>query len=150
MKYSMQMNNVDGEMHMKTINEYLKLPYTIEVYRDDNEEDPGWVARVAELSGCITQADTFEELGEMIQDAMRAWMETALEENIPIPEPQTIEAYSGKFVVRVGKSLHRKLVETAEKQGLSLNQFCSNSLAEAVGQAKVNRMARPAEYISRF
>jgi antitoxin HicB len=88
-------------MSAKTVDDYLKLPYTIEVFRDANEDDPGWVARVAELPGCLTQADTFEELGEMIEDAMRGWIEIALEDGTPVPEPRPDEAYSGKFVVRV-------------------------------------------------
>ena len=66
----------------------------------------GWFARVAEWPGCMTQADNFEELGEMLEDAMRAWAETAVEEGLPIPKPRPTEQYSGKFLVRVPKSLH--------------------------------------------
>jgi predicted RNase H-like HicB family nuclease len=53
------------ETQKKDLSYYLSLPYTIKVTRDNDEENPGWVARVVELSGCITQWDTFEELGEM-------------------------------------------------------------------------------------
>lgn len=56
----------------------MSLPYTIEVVRDEFDGYSGWFARVVELSGCMTQADTFDELGEMIEDAMRAWIETAI------------------------------------------------------------------------
>lgn len=65
----------------------LNRPYTIEVLRETDAENPGWAARVVELPGCLTQGDTFEELGEMIQDAMRAWLEAALEQGMAIPEP---------------------------------------------------------------
>jgi antitoxin HicB len=121
----------------KDLTYYLGLPYTIEVIRDDDEVNPGWVARVVELPGCITQGDTFEELGEMIDDAMRGWIEIALDDNIPVPEPRPQEEYSGKFVVRVPKSLHRELVETADSEGVSLNAFVSASLGKAVGQSIV-------------
>ena len=67
-------------MNTRSVEEYLKLPYTIEIIREEDEENPGWVARVVELNGCITQADTFEELGEMIEDAMRVWIEVAQED----------------------------------------------------------------------
>ena len=43
------------------------------------------------------------------------------------------EDYSGKFVVRVPRSLHRDLVETAEQEGVSLNQYINVVLARAVG-----------------
>ncbi|NLG99976.1 MAG: type II toxin-antitoxin system HicB family antitoxin [Chloroflexi bacterium] len=119
-------------MAKRTLEEYLHLPYTIEVTRD--EEDAGWVARVVELPGCITQGEDFQELGEMIEDAMRMWIETAIEDGVEIPEPRPEESYSGKFVVRVPKSLHRELVETAEREGVSLNMYISTALGKAVGQ----------------
>jgi hypothetical protein len=37
--------------------------------------------------------------------------------------------YSGKFVVRVGKSLHKSLVEEAQNEGMSLNQLVLAKLA---------------------
>jgi len=118
----------------KTVEDYLKLPYHIEIIREADEENPGWVARVIELPGCITQGDTFEELGEMIDDAMRGWIGVALEDGIPVPEPAPDEDYSGKFVVRLPRSLHRQLAETAEREGVSLNQFINVALARAVEQ----------------
>lgn len=72
----------------KTIDDYLRLPYTIEIYPD--EEDGGFVASVRELPGCFTQADTWAELQPMIEEAKRAWLEVALEFGDPIPEPQRI------------------------------------------------------------
>ena len=127
----------------KDLSYYLSLPYTIEVILDNDEENPGWVARVVELPGCITQADCFEELGEMIQDAMRGWIEVGLEDGITIPEPYSHEDYSGKFVVRVPKYLHRELVKTAERENVSLNAFISTTLGKAVGQSIVDSKAKP-------
>jgi antitoxin HicB len=121
-------------METKQIEQYLTLPYTIEVTRDEGEGYSGWFARLVELPGCMTQADTFEELGEMIQDAMRAWIVTALENGQTIPEPRPVEEYSGKFVVRLPKSLHRQLVEAAERDGVSLNAYINVVLARSVGQ----------------
>jgi len=40
--------------------------------------------------------------------------------------------YSGKFTVRVPKSLHQALVERAEKEGVSLNLFVTNALSRIV------------------
>lgn len=121
-------------MSENRIEEYLRLPYTIEVFRDNDEENPGWVARVAELPGCMTQGDTFEELGEMIEDAMRGWIETAMADGIDIPLPRPDENYSGKFIVRVPKSLHRELVDIAKRENVSLNMFVSTALGKSVGQ----------------
>jgi antitoxin HicB len=141
-------------MDIQNIADILKLPYTIEVKFDQGKNYSGWFGRVVEWPGCMTQADTFAELGEMIQDAMRAWAETALEEGQDIPEPKPAEEYSGKFIVRVPKSLHRELVEIAEREGVSLNAFANVSLAKAVGakmqeQSSVQRSAEPGMYAAR-
>ena len=85
-------------MTRKTVDYYMKLPYHIEVIRDDDKENPGYVARVTELTGCVTQGDTFEEVDEMIEDAMRTWIETALHEGIEIPSPMSEESFGGNML----------------------------------------------------
>jgi len=124
---------VSGKSTM-SIEDYLKLPYTIEVIRDESDGYTGWFAKVEELPGCMTQADTFDGLGEMIEDAKRAWIESALEDGVDIPLPRRAEDYSGKFVVRLPKSLHKKLVATANQEGVSLNTYVNVALSQAVGR----------------
>ncbi len=125
----------------RTIEAYIALPYTIEVHKDDSDGDTAYVARVVELPGCMTQADTFEEVEEMVQDAMRAWIESAIEDGVSIPEPRKAEDYSGKFVVRVPRSLHRQLAIAAERDGVSLNAYVSTTLAQAVGASVAGQAA---------
>ncbi|MBZ0289630.1 MAG: type II toxin-antitoxin system HicB family antitoxin [Anaerolineae bacterium] len=72
-------------MANKTLEHYLSLPYTIEIIPDT--ESGGYVARVKELRGCITQADTWDDLLKMIDEAKEGWLEVALEYGHPIPEP---------------------------------------------------------------
>lgn len=78
-------------MTPKTLEYYLSLPYTIEIFPD--EEDGGYVARVRELPGCLTQANTWEQLQPMIEEAKRAWLEVALKYGDAIPEPERIQAH---------------------------------------------------------
>lgn len=118
----------------RTVDDYLKLPYTIEVIRDESDGQPGYVARVVELPGCLTQADDFQELGEMVEDAMRLWIETALEDGQVVPQPRLAAQHSGKFLVRVPRSLHRQLVDAAERDGVSLNSLVNVILARAMGE----------------
>ena len=72
-------------MTQKTLEYYLALPYTMEIKPD--VEEGGYVARIKELKGCITQAETWDELLLMIDDAKRLWLESALAHGDPIPEP---------------------------------------------------------------
>ena len=92
-------------------------------------EEGGYVAEIPELPGCITQAETLEELERNIEDARKAWIEVAFEQGLDIPMPRQEEVYSGRFVVRVPKSLHRSLAEEAAGEGTSLNQYVLTLLA---------------------
>ena len=115
----------------KTLEYYMALPYTIELTSDP---EGGWFAAIKELPGCITQGDTPEEALEMIRDAQAGWLSVALEDGDPIPEPRALEEYSGKFVVRVPRSQHPDLVQHAEAEGVSLNQYINVALARDLGQ----------------
>jgi HicB family len=44
--------------------------------------------------------------------------------------PQTNRKCSGKFIVRIPKYLHRRLVKQAEVEGVSLNQYVESLLSE--------------------
>jgi antitoxin HicB len=89
---------------------------------------------VVELPGCITQADTFEELGGMIADAQKVWIQSALEDGVEVPEPRR-EDYSGKFLIRMPKSLHREIAEAAERDAVSLNLWVTTQLSKALGKS---------------
>jgi len=113
-------------MITKTIEQYLRLPYTRELIP---EPEGGWFVRIKELPGCMSQGDSPEQALAMIGDAMRGWLEASLENGDPIPEPRQEEAYSGKFLLRMPRSLHRRLAEAAEEEGVSLNQYINVTLA---------------------
>lgn len=119
----------------KGIEYYEGLSYTVEIKHDED----GWFAKVVELPGCMTWADSFEELGPMIEDVKLGWIEDALEHGDPVPEPKNTEGYSGKVNLRMPKSLHRDLARTAQKEGVSLNQFMVANLARSVNEARAER-----------
>jgi antitoxin HicB len=114
----------------KDLQYYLGLPYKILLYPSP---EGGFAIEMPELPGCISQGETIEEAYEMIRDAQKCWLEVALEDDNPIPEPAATEEYSGKFNVRVPKSLHRALAEKAKEEKVSLNQLIVYQLARGVG-----------------
>jgi len=71
-------------MISKSLTYYLSLPYTIELTPD---EEGFWFVQIPLLKGCMTQGASREEALEMLDEAKALWLETALEEGIPIPEP---------------------------------------------------------------
>jgi antitoxin HicB len=110
---------------------YKSLPYTVILRLD---EDGDYVARIDELPGCIAHGKTQEEALENLDEVKELWIADSLERNDPIPEPVREETLpSGKWVQRVPRSLHKKLVDLAKREKVSLNQLVTTFLAEAVG-----------------
>jgi predicted RNase H-like HicB family nuclease len=120
-----------------TLQEYLDLEYPFNVTVDP--DIGGFVVDFPDLPGCMTQVDTLDELAEMANEARMLWIETASDEGVEIPPPRYPETYSGKFNLRLPKSLHRKLVESAEGDGVSLNQYVVGLLSEAVALRAIER-----------
>ncbi len=118
----------------KNLDHYLNLPYKIEIVPSP---EGGYAAKIVELPGCISQGQTLEEVIANIEDAKVCWLEVALDEGTPIPEPiLSSEDYSGKLVVRMPKSLHRVLVEKAKEENVSLNQYINFQLSKGIGGVK--------------
>jgi antitoxin HicB len=69
-------------------------------------------------------------------DALRSWIGTAQEFGDPVPPPSRAqdETYSGRWNMRVPKSLHRRLAERAKAEGVSLNTLAVTLLAEGLGR----------------
>ena len=107
---------------MKTLNEYLALPYRMELVKDPDEG--GFVVSFPDLPGCITCGETLEAAVANAADAKRAWLQAALEDVLPVREPDDLENYSGQFKLRLPKSLHRALAENSKREGISMNQYC--------------------------
>ena len=114
----------------KTFEYYIKLPYTMIV---TPSPEGGYVASIKELPGCLTQGETLTEIAEMIEDAKKAWLDIALQDGIEIPEPIT-EEYSGKFNIRIPKTLHRELTFKAKEENVSLNQLTTYLLSNGIGK----------------
>lgn len=74
-------------MNSRTLEDYLALPYTIEIIPDDG----AWFVQIKELPGCMTEVDEWDAIRPMMEDAKRLWIELALERGRPIPEPMGIK-----------------------------------------------------------
>jgi antitoxin HicB len=120
-----------------TLSEYLGLEYPFVVSVDPDEG--GYVVTFPDLPGCVTQVESLDDLPAMVEDVRALWLEAAFENGIEIPLPSLPNQYSGKFVVRLPRALHRRLAESAECEGISLNQYVVSLLAERDAIARVER-----------
>ena len=114
---------------MKEVKDYLELPYNFIVQSIKDESGAYYYARVLELDGCQSTGETFEEAYNNVKEAMKGWIETKLEAGFEIPIPMRNDNFSGKFIVRIPKSLHYRLSIEAEQEGVSLNQYALYKLS---------------------
>ena len=116
---------------MKSIVDYMSLPYRLEIVEDKSEG--GYVASYPDLPGCLTCGETIDEVVKNANDAKKEWLLAAIEENIDIPEPDTLDNYSGQFKLRMPRSLHKSLTNHALREGISMNQYCLYLLSKNDG-----------------
>jgi len=108
----------------------MNLPYTfiIQPYQDDGEFY--YIGKVLELDGCMTDGETQEKTLANLQNAMEGWIATKLANGFDVPEPLAENNASGKFTVRLPKTLHQRLTHEAKQEGVSLNQYALYKLAK--------------------
>ncbi len=106
--------------------------YSRHVYYDAHEQE--YVALCSEFPHVSAFGDTAEEalaeLGVALEGAIEVHRDEgwALPEPLAPPEPQGLP--SGKFVVRLPRTLHARLVRRANRDGVSLNSVVIALLAE--------------------
>lgn len=94
-------------------------------------EDDQYVATCLELPWLSWLADTQEDalggLRNLVAEVVRDLTDTAE----PVPGPLSSRPYSGKFNLRVGEHLHRRLAMEAAEERRSLNQYVVRRLNDA-------------------
>ena len=112
-----------------TVKEYMELPYTKMIKEISDESGHYYYGCVLELDGCQSTGETLDELMDSLNEAMEGYLTVKLEKRLPIPMPQLDDSFSGRFVLRLPKTLHKRLSIEASKEGVSLNQWACYKLA---------------------
>lgn len=120
-----------------SLEELLAREYTFHVIAD---EEGGYVIVYPDLPGCMSQVDSVDEIPEVAEEIRILWLETAHQLGHPVSPPSYPEEYSGKFNVRLPKSLHRELAEAAKDEGVSLNQYVTMLLSRGNAQARIESL----------
>lgn len=107
------------------LDHYLSLQYRIDLVEDEG----AWVASNPDLPGCASFGPDPSAAVKNLAEVRRLWIEGQIESGNKIPEPSGEERYSGKFVLRIPKSLHRLAEMRARQEGVSLNALITNLLA---------------------
>lgn len=116
----------------KDLDYYLSLPYRMEIVAIPEEEGGGFLARLPQFGelGIVGDGDTVEEAISDLAENKKVRFQQYLDEGLDIPEPDPgTEEYSGRFLMRLPKFLHRQLAESAQANGVSLNKYVCTLLA---------------------
>jgi predicted RNase H-like HicB family nuclease len=111
--------------------DYLRRPYARLVIPD---ADGSYFAEIVEFPGCFADGKTAAEALENLESVAIDWLNTIIAQGQDIPDPMDSNDFSGKLVLRMTKGLHKRAALWAGREGVSLNQFITTCLAEAVGE----------------
>lgn len=124
----------------------VRQPSSFESYRFEVRplspvEGGGFVISFPDLPGCISDGETIPEALRHGKEAFLSWVSARLHDRLPVPEPsrneeRTLEAYSGRFVQRIPRSLHAELAARAEAEGVSLNSLVLALIANGLGRLR--------------
>ena len=94
-------------------------------------EDEEFVATCLEFPSLSWLAPTQEAALGGIRDLVNEVVADLGSTGESVPEPLSTRTYSGKFNLRVGENLHRRLAIQAAQEHLSLNQYVVRRLYDA-------------------
>lgn len=121
-----------------SIQEYLKQPYARILIPD---EHGGYSAEILEFPGCFAEGETPDETMQTLERAAESWIQAALDQGQEIPPPFMNQDYGGKVSLRMPRSIHRKAVQFAARDGTSLNQYLLSSISAGIGAGELyNRL----------
>jgi len=99
-------------------------------------EDVCLHGKILFINDLITyEGNTVEEIKASFEEAVDHYLAYCEETGKPANKP-----YSGTFNVRVGQELHRKAVEVAYHQGITLNDFVVQSIKSSIAQNGVIKL----------
>lgn len=110
---------------MKKKDRYLKIV-------EWSDEDSCYIGSIPGFLGQCCHGDNEEEVYKQLCTILDEWIEIHENDQIPFPEETVKKDYSGKFVLRVNKELHKLLAIKALQSNLSLNQLCENLLRTSI------------------
>lgn len=119
----------------KTLEYYMGLEYSFNVIADP---DGGYFVEFPDLPGCMTQGDTLDEVRRMAEEARALWLEAEYDDDPDgIPMPSYPDDCGGDASLRIPESLRRSLAESADAEGVSLDEYAAALLAQ--GDARNRR-----------
>ena len=124
------------------------LNYKMEVYAVETTEGIQWNVEFPDVKGCGGSGNT--QIGAIndAEENLKQHLVFLQEEGLDIPKLEPVNLtnnYSGKFTIRMSKSLHKTASELANLDEISLNAFAVEAISRYCGQQEglANKNLKP-------
>lgn len=98
-----------------------------------------WGASFPDIECVVGGGDTPDEAIKEAYENLDIYLKDSNKSNLPQATNPFMKEYSGRFVIRISKQLHRNLAMCAEKESISLNAFCAEVLARSVERKSIEQ-----------
>ena len=114
----------------------MKLEYPFVAYALDTDDGKQWCVEFIDVPGVVGGGKTQEEAVKEAFENLQVHLGFLKEDGYAIPEPSNIsgDSYSGKFALRISKSMHRRLALLARQEDISINAYLNEAIAEKVSR----------------
>ncbi len=107
--------------------------YSIRIVWSD--EEGGYIATSPEFEDLSAFGATAQEAAAQLESVVRIAIASYRDSGWTLPKPKRVHEHSGQLRVRLPKSLHGRLADEAERDGVSLNTLIVTLLSLRAGEA---------------
>jgi predicted HicB family RNase H-like nuclease len=112
------------------VKKLLEQSYSRVLVPDGGEH---YTAEILEFPGCSATGATPAGAYANLERAAEVWLTRWLNDGKEAPRPFTSKETSGRFALRLPKSLYVRASQAAARESVSLNLYIANAVAERVG-----------------
>lgn len=109
--------------------------YPILLFTKTYDGEKWYVAEVPDLKGCSASAKTPTQAIKRVEEAIAVYKETSAKLGQSVPTIENEANYSGRFVTRVSREIHRVLRAKSKEKGISLNTLVNDIIKSAFDSA---------------
>ena len=104
-----------------------------------NDEEGCYIATSPEFEDLSAFGSTAQEAIAQLESVVGVAIASYRDSGWALPEPKRVHEHSGQLRVRLPKSLHGRLADEAERDGVSLNTLIVTLLSLRAGEAAASR-----------